>query len=470
MNILVINISLRPYLPIRFFPIGLGYVTTAMKRAGFDFDLLDIDAYRYTDEQVEKLIRKKAYDVVCMGCIVTGYKTVKTLAAVIREYHPNCRIIVGNSVATSIVDILLNRTEADIAVMSESDETIVELLRSISDNDPVEEVKGICFKKNENIIRTPERPLIKNISEIPFIDFDIFDVELFIEHAKEGVTDPLPMAREEIRALPVNTARGCIANCTFCYHVFKGKPYRHRSADSIINEIRTLIDKYDLNYIQFWDELTFFSKQQTTEFADKILTEGLEFYWDAQSRANLFNDEADVKIMKKMKQAGCIGMQYSLESADAEILKKMNKKISIDQFSKQTSLYHQAGIATYTSLVLGFPQETPQTIAKTFDCCIENRIYPSVGFLLPQPGSPIYDYAVEQGFIADEEDYLMKMGDRQDLRINITSMEDSEFEAEVVKGLQGVNKELNVGLDPDKLIKTEHWLVVEDKKNNPEQN
>ena len=78
MNILVINVSLRPYSPLKLFPIGLGYIATSMKNAGFPFDLLDIDAHRYSDEEVERRIRRKRYDVVCLGCIVTGYKIVKS--------------------------------------------------------------------------------------------------------------------------------------------------------------------------------------------------------------------------------------------------------------------------------------------------------------------------------------------------------------------------------------------------------
>jgi len=109
---------------------------------------------------------------------------------------------------------------------------------------------------------------------------------------------------------------------------------------------------------------------------------------------------------------------------------------------------------TVTSLVLGYPQETPETIRKTFDCCIENRIYPSAGYLLPQPGSGMYDYAVENGFIEDEEEYLLKMGDRQDLRLNMTRMSDEDIEMEVLEGLKRCNEALNIGLDDDQLIKT----------------
>jgi len=361
---------------------------------------------------------------------------------------------VGNSVATSIVGTLLTCTKTDVAIMSEGDETIVDLLRTLSVSGPLEEVRGICFERDGEIVRTPDRPLISDISNLPKIDFSLFDVETYIATSQYAVNDPLPIPRENVRALPVNTARGCVADCNFCYHVFKRAPYRYRSPESIVDEIGQLIEKYDLNYILFWDELTFFSKKQTLALAEKILEEKLSFYWAANCRGNLFDRDEDIEIMHKMKEAGCISVGYSLESADLSILKAMNKNVKVDQFSRQTQLFHRAGMHTVTSLVLGYPQETLESIRKTFDCCIENRIYPSAGYLLPQPGSGMYEYAIEHGFISDEEGYLLKMGDRQDLRLNMTQLSDKEMEREVFEGLKRCNKELNIGLKDEDLIKT----------------
>lgn len=457
MNILVINIAMRPDSPKKLFPIGLGYITTAIKNAGFVFDLIDIDAHRYSEQEVEHLIQKKKYDAVCMGCMVTGYKKVKTLSSVIKEHHPNAVIIVGNSVATSIVDTLLTRTKVDIAVMGEGDETIVDLLTAINDSRPIEEVQGICFMKDGKVFRTQNRSLIKDVSSLPFIDFSIFDIDIYIENSQFSVPDPLPFPREKLRALPVNTARGCVSNCDFCYHVFKGNPYRYRSPESIVTEIKAMIDKYELNYIQFWDELTFFSKKHTGQFAQKILDEDVHFYWDANCRSNLFNSEDDLQIIEKLEKAGCLTLGYSLESADPEILMAMKKNTTVEQFSYQTRLIQKTGIVTLTSLVLGYPQETPETIKKTIDCCIENKVYPSSGYLLPQPGSHLYDYAVKNGFIKNEEEYLMKMGDRQDLRINMTKMTDEEFQSIVSSELKRCNETLNIGLSESELIKTQYF-------------
>jgi len=105
--------------------------------------------------------------------------------------------------------------------------------------------------------------------------------------------------------------------------------------------------------------------------------------------------------------------------------------------------------------VLGYPAETPETIAKTYQFCLDLGLYPSTGFLLPQPGTPIYQWAIENQFIQDEEAFLLSMGDRQDLRINLTSMAEAEFVGTVEYWLKKLNKSLNLGLPEASLIKTQ---------------
>lgn len=462
MNILIINVSLRPNSPVKMFPVGLGYIATAIKNAGFAFDFLDIDAHRPSNAEIERFIRSKQYDVVCLGCIVTGYKIVKDLAALIKEHHPAAKIIVGNTVASSIDRTLLTKTKVDIAVMGEGDITVIDLLHALDTGRPLEDVPGISFLQDAKVLRTPDRPVVKDLSSLPFIDFSLFDVDIYLANCKEYISDPLPIPREQVRMLPVNTARGCISKCTFCYHAFYRKPYRKRPIGNILTEVSMLIEKYRINYVGFSDELTFYSKKQTLEFIQAILASGLKFYWVGNCRAGLFDHDDDLEILTKMKQAGCHGLAYSLESADSQILLAMNKKITVDQFSKQTELAYRAGLPVWTSLVLGFPQETPETITKTFDVCIKNRIYPSIGFLLPQPGSPMYDYAVEHGFIQDEEKYLLKMGDRQDLLVNLTSMSDEEFESLVLGEAKRCNEALKIGLPKDRFIKTQYYRVPQE--------
>ena len=93
MKILLINVALRPKSLVKFLPLGLAYIATALKNAGFTFDLLDVDAYRYSDDEIRAFLAKNHYDVILMGCIITGYKTIKEYARMIREFYPDSIIL-----------------------------------------------------------------------------------------------------------------------------------------------------------------------------------------------------------------------------------------------------------------------------------------------------------------------------------------------------------------------------------------
>jgi radical SAM superfamily enzyme YgiQ (UPF0313 family) len=426
-----------------------------MRRAGFQFDLLDLDAHPRPPEQIEQFLQTNRYDVVAMGCIVTGYKHVKWLSLTIKRAFPETKIVVGNSVASSITDLLFQKTAIDIAVLGEGDVTIVELLRRLQASSDLGDVPGICYREDGRIRKNPPRQVIEDVNQIPMPDWELFDIQVYIDSLSKSVNEPLPpIPREEIRSLPVNTARGCPFKCTFCYHVFRHVKYRWRSPDSIIREMRHLHEKYGINYFAFADELTFFSIKQAEAFADALLACALPVYWYGSCRSDLFADTKELRVPLKLKESGCMSLSFSLESADPGILKWMNKKVGVEAFCRQVEILRQAGIASLTSIVIGYPSETKETIKATMDCCIANGIYPSAGYLLPQPSTPIYDYAVEHNYIQDKEEYLLAMGDRQDLRLNMTAIPDDELEAFVKDELARCNRELGLNLENGSLLKT----------------
>jgi radical SAM superfamily enzyme YgiQ (UPF0313 family) len=376
----------------------------------------------------------------------------------VREKYPKAIIIAGNTVADSIPHILLSRTEVDIAVIGEGDETIVELLQTIDRGIPLVHVRGIVYKEGPNLIATEPRPVIRDLATIPFIDYSLWDMETYIN----GFSPVIPfkllpdhLRQQDIRGMCINTARGCINQCTFCYHVFRHSPYRHRPWEHVIREISQLMDRYGINYFAFFDELTFNTRKSVTDFIKIVRESGISFYWEADCRGNLFTREEDVEILRELKNLGCVRIGYSLETASPEILAMMNKRVTPEQFTFQSNLFKKAGLPIGTSLVFGFPQETPETIRRTIDCCISNGVYPSPGFLLLLPGSPMYDWAIKEGYIKDEEEYILALGDRQDLRINITGMSDDEFKDALLTELKRANKVLKAGLDEDHLLKNQ---------------
>jgi len=136
MKILFVNPSLRGGSESGhlFLPVGLGYVMTYVRKYGYNFDLLDIDAGGYDNEYVEKYFIKNKFDVICMGSIVTHYKWIKWCINTIKKYQPETTVIIGNSVGGSIPEVLFQKTKVDIVICGESEITLREVFDAIKIN------------------------------------------------------------------------------------------------------------------------------------------------------------------------------------------------------------------------------------------------------------------------------------------------------------------------------------------------
>jgi radical SAM superfamily enzyme YgiQ (UPF0313 family) len=324
----------------------------------------------------------------------------------------------------------------------------------------MDSVKGIVFSKDGKFIDTGfEKPLA--IEAIGYPKWELFDVKYYIEKSLQDVPEPYPIPLDQIRAFVVNTARGCPFHCTFCYHVFQYTKYRFRSPESILEEISVLQERYGINYVNFFDELTFFSKIHIEHFVDTVLSSGLKFFWNADIRSDLF-DDGDMELLAKVKESGCQSFGYSLESGSPEILKSMGKKLTVENFTAQKRALDKAGIKTFTSIVVGYPEETVETLRQTFDVCYDLNIFPSTGYLLPQPDTPMFEVAKAKGCVDSMVSYLMSMGDRQDLRFNLTNIPDDILIDEVTKHLERISRKLGLGFKREQLIKTHTFVTSQD--------
>ena len=475
MKILFVNPSLRLGAPHRYLPVGLGYVVTAAKLAGFKFVLLDVDITAMSDQQVEEYVSRHRYDVVLVGSIVTHYKWIKWFVTTVKRYQPGCKVVVGNSVGASIAEVIMHHAPVDAIVVGEADVTVVEVLKALNEGRPLGEadlpevpilhrngslpatvrghgIEGVIFRdRNGRIVNNGKRKAVKKIDDLPFPDWDIFDVERYLELCRSTAHDTTRFPVEEARVMPVNTARGCVFKCTFCHYVFWDDPYRHRSPQSVIAEIRQNQRKYGANYINFWDELTFHKIEPAERFIDALIEADLGIHFTAAIRTDLLGQSEDplekrLGLAHKMKKAGAVAVGFSLESANEEILVAMNKRVKRDYFGEQVRVLNEAGIISNTSIVLGYPQETPDTIQETLDTCRRAKIYPSPGFLLPMPSTGMWDHAMKHGFITDIDQYLINITERQDFTVNMTTMKDDELKQVAADGLKQLGAQLGLDL------------------------
>jgi anaerobic magnesium-protoporphyrin IX monomethyl ester cyclase len=459
LKLLFVNPCLRRNSFTKLLPVGLAYVMTYFHENGYDFELLDIDLNEYEDSYVEEYLLKNKFDVILTGSIVTHYKWMKWFIHTAKRLQPQAQVIVGNSVASSIPEVLLTHTPADIAVMGEGEVSAYEAVEALRTKKDLKEIEGIAFRSSDGeIIQTPKRKA-GNINDLPMINWDFFDVEKYMSISAYSEGLGRFGQEQQTSPMPVTTARGCAFKCTFCHYVFWNDPYRHRSNESILAEIERNITQYKATYINFWDDLSFASARQAEHLADGIIASGLKFDWSAAVRVDLFNrnklsqDEA-LQIAIKMRDSGCKAVGFSLESGNAEILEMMNKKIQAEDFFQTVKIFRQVGIVCNTSVVFGYPIETKESIRQTFEQCLKAKVYPSIGFLLPLPATGMYAYAQQNGFITDEDAFLCSITERQDICMNMTTLSDQEIMEEIKVGASQLNELLNLGLDEESYIRT----------------
>ena len=175
---------------------------------------------------------------------------------------------------------------------------------------------------------------------------------------------------------------------------------------------------------------------------------------ETDTKGNSIPREDRLSLAKKFVKAGCVSAVFSLESGSDEILEAMNKKVKSKYFKEQVHICREAGLVINTSLVLGYPQETSETIKETMTQLEKLRVYPSTGFLLPLPETGMFKYAVENGYIKDIDEYLTKITERQDFSLNMTKMSEEKLKNETVQWLERLNKTFGNSLEKGKLLKT----------------
>ena len=244
----------------------------------------------------------------------------------------------------------------------------------------------------------------------------------------------------------------CKFKCNFCYRMDQG--FRARSNEAIIEEIKYLINRYSISYINFSDELLMSSEQRVIGLCEDIIKAKLNIKWECNGRLNYAKPEA-LKIMKK---AGCVFINYGIEAYDDRVLKKMNKCLTTDQIKKGIEATLASQISPGFNIIFGNIGETKETLMKGVDFLLkydDAAQMRTIRPVTPYPGSPLYYYAIENGLLKDVEDFYENKHVNSDLlSVNFTEMTDNEF----YEALMNANKILLQNYHDKKRISIDEQL------------
>jgi radical SAM superfamily enzyme YgiQ (UPF0313 family) len=378
------------------------------------------DVHHYPDEHLTEYLNKNHFDVVCVS-IIAGYyqyRKLLTISTAINSSKNRPLYIIGGHGPSPEPDYFLRKTNADVVVIGEGEDTIVELIQAIADKSALSKVHGIAYMDGDKTKVTPRRTLVKDIDTIPFPAYNKFPMEYYRLLR-------MPRCSKQDFVMPLLSGRGCTFRCNFCYRLDKG--FRGRGKEYIIEEISFLKKEYGISYITFSDELLMSSKERTVELCEAIIKADLGIKWDCNGRLNYVVPE----VLDIMKRAGCVFINYGIEAMDDQILKNMKKGLRTNQVIKGIKATLSAGISPGYNVIFGNIGESKETLNKgvefllKYDDCSEMR---TIRPVTPYPGSPLYYHAIEQGLLKDCADFYENKHINSDLlAINFTDMTDNEF-------------------------------------------
>jgi radical SAM superfamily enzyme YgiQ (UPF0313 family) len=209
----------------------------------------------------------------------------------------------------------------------------------------------------------------------------------------------------------VFTSRGCPGRCAYCAGGLFGKKFRFRSADSVVDEMISLHRDYGARHFHFVDDAMSMDRDRMRQICGRLIRERLGLTWHMMTRI----DAVDEELLDLAASAGCVQIDYGVESGHPDTLKRIHKPHTVEMVRRVIPLTRRHGIRPVVFFILGFPWETPQaadaTLALMRDLAPYVEFLPAIAsILIPFPGTELYDcYKDEYGFaewwLSDDRTY-----------------------------------------------------------------
>lgn len=333
-------------------PLGMAYLAALLRDKGYEVSFIDANILNLSKEKIIKRLNEFKPEYVLYTSITDNFQdTLSWIKEIKKEY--NKPVIIGGPHMEIYPKETLTHECINYGVVGDGWETLPELLDALEHKKDLTKVKGIVFREDGKVILTEDRPKRVGLEDVPFPARDLLPNEKY------------DTALSKARPITIMiTALGCPFRCTYCCTDTK---LRTRSPEHIIAEVEECINKYGIKEIEFYDETFTVNRKKMKRFLDLIEEKGLKFYWSIRTRV----DCVDKELIDRMAKNGCIRINFGIESGDENVLKAINRHMSMDTIRKSVKWSKDAGILTFGFFMIGLPQDTKESIEKTLKLMLE---------------------------------------------------------------------------------------------------
>ena len=434
-------------------PIGLAYIAANLLQHDYEVEIIDMNVEGYeqevykepfiiyglsNDDMVER-VRQFNPDIIGISVLFSMLiDQVNELCQALKDGYPEKPIILGGQHASGAPLEVMDKPYIDYVLQGESDLTFIEFLEALNGKQLLSNVKRLYYKQNGKIENTmnnikpveagnyklKDTGIPREIDKLPYPAWHLLPIEKYWNiDVRTGGGDSVGY-----RYAVMLTTRGCPNACYYCTSPltsgFRG--YRKRSVESVINEIRWLIDTYNVDEIQFVEDNFYAARTRNKQLLKALAKEfsGILFWCTSGAEANALDKE----MIDLMAEANFNKIILAVESGDVEVqAAKIDKKVDISRLPETVEYLKSKNIDMRALFMMGFPGETRAQIMKTVDLVKNLGVLDfNLNIVTAFPGTPLYDECIEKGLFHEKSDYNSLTFSRSNFKVPDITPEELE--------------------------------------------
>ncbi len=335
-------------------PIGLDYIYHAAQEAALPVEILDLCLVDHPGEAIAAWFQSHQPRLIGLtlrnvdDCFWPSGKSflpdLAEIIATIRQ-HSEAPIVLGGVGFSIFAREVMEYLPVEFGIHGDGEQAMVELYRQLTGTRQYDRVPGLLWRQGGQLFRNPPA----------------WPKKLVVPVQRDGVDNVTYFRRGG--QIGLETKRGCPRGCIYCADpLAKGNFSRLRAPAAVADEVENLLAQ-EIDVLHLCDAEFNIPRSHALEVCQEMIRRRLgdRVRWYAYLAAVPFDDE----LARAMRQAGCVGINFTVDSASPSMLQRYNQPHRPEDIERTVQLCRQHGITVMIDLLLGGPGETRETLAET---------------------------------------------------------------------------------------------------------
>ena len=393
MKILLISVN-REKMPYPVFPLGLAYLGRVLKEEGYRIEVLDLCFSQDPSVELKETLQRFQPDLIGLSLrnldnltYPTPVSYLKEVEEVIQVCHQasSAKLILGGSGYSLAPQELMNYLDIDFGIIGEGEEVLLNLINSFE--------KGFSISPPPHLL-VKEKPFPfpsggARVLPIKTPDRSLFETRRYLEKGGMG---------------NIQTKRGCPFSCIYCtYPLLEGKEVRLRKTEEVIDELQKLTEE-GVDYVYFVDDIFNYPPPYAEDLCREMIRSKIRIKWSAFVNPGFLTKD----LLKRMGEAGCVGIEFGTDSGSPRMLKNYKKSFNLEHIIQSSQSCSELGMNHCHYILLGGPGEDDETVEESFrlmDRLDPTAVIAMLGIRI-YPGTEMERVALSQGVIRQDSDLI----------------------------------------------------------------